>query len=134
MQHWYLNFFHGLEYDPLGFTKVRWNDKYAFLTVKIFVEANETLEMQKSTILEELAHAIVLLGHTEIYPESIVYEHQSDEGINMRLANIDKDAIQLLYHPKVKAGMNAKQAERTILKILKNKEITLYGNESDIKN
>jgi hypothetical protein len=133
MQHWYPNFFDGLEYDPLGFTKVSWNYLYALSNVKIFVEAHETIEMQKSTILEELVHAIGLLSHTEIYPESIVYEHQADEGINMRYAPIDKDVIQLLYHPKIKAGMTSKQAERTILKILKNKEVQLYSNEVNFK-
>jgi hypothetical protein len=133
MQHWYPNFFDGLEYDPAGAVLVSWRN-YSFHYVKIFVEAHETIEMQKSAILEELAHAIGFNGDSKKTLESIVYEHQADEGINMRYAPIDKDVIQLLYHPKIKAGMTSKQAERTILKILKNKEITLYGNEGNFKN
>lgn len=105
--------------DFAGFASVEWRN-FFIEKAKIFINTEETLELQESTILEEITQSIGILNDSEKYTNSIFYNHQIDDNIiNRKYSRIDIDIIRLLYNPKMKAGLNAKQSEKVIKKILK---------------
>lgn len=99
----------------------------------IYINTDDSLEVQASTILEEITQSTGLPNDPVSHKNSIFYEHKSDENINiLKYSNIDKDVIRFLYHPKMKPGYGSSQVERTIKKILKNKEIILSGETVEV--
>ncbi|NAS29696.1 DUF2927 domain-containing protein [Flavobacteriaceae bacterium R38] len=101
---------------------------YNIYRSSIFIDINDSLVVQESTILEEITQSTGLPNDPESHKNSIFYEHKSDEDINIKeYSDLDKDVIKLLYHPRMKPGLNSKQVERVIMKILKNREIKLSG-------
>jgi hypothetical protein len=125
----FYNQFSYVDYEPDGLAYIDWKNYNNELTnAFIYINPFNHIDVQESTILEEITQCIGLPNDSEKYPNSIFYENKSAYNINpTEYLDIDKDVIQLLYHPKIKAGMSTKQVEKEILKILKNKEIKLYG-------
>lgn len=122
-----------VDFVPDGYAFIDWRN-YTLYKAYIYINPINSVEVHESTILEEITQCIGLPNDSMKYPYSIFYEEKSEFDINpTEFLDIDKDVIQLLYHPRIKAGMNTSQAEKEILKIFKNKEITLYGNQADIK-
>ncbi len=115
--------FEGIDEDFAGLAYVEsdWED-YRITNAKIFIDIEESLEVQESTILEEMTQSIGLMNDSERYSNSIFYQHQIEDNIiNNEYSKMDKDIIRLLYHPKMKPGLNSKQCEKVIKKILKNR-------------
>ena len=84
--------------------------------------------MQESIILEEITQSLGLSFDSKKYTNSIFYEHKSRDNIHIKeFSNLDKDIIKLLYHPKVKAGLNEKEVKIVIKQILSKKQIELLG-------
>jgi hypothetical protein len=130
----FYNQFSLVDYETDGYASIVW-DNCIIHKAYIYINPINSVEIHESTILEEITQCIGLPNDSMKYPNSIFYENKSEEDINIfEFSPLDKDVIQLLYHPRIKAGMNTKQTENEILKILKNKEISLYGNYDDIKN
>jgi hypothetical protein len=128
------NFFVDIDEKVAGLTKGFWNSYYLYRT-KIFIDIDQSLEVQKSAIIEEVTQSIGLPNDSEKYTNSVFYQKKSQENINItEYSSFDKDVIQLLYHPNILAGMNEEQVEEEILKILNDKEIRLYGEPNTIKN
>lgn len=126
----YKSFTDNIDVDVSGFayTEFDWSN-YKINKAFIFIDPEESIEVQESTILEEITQSIGLMNDSEKYPESIFYENQIEEdSINMKYSSLDEDVIKLLYHPRMKSGLNSKQVENVIKRILKNKEIELSGN------
>lgn len=131
MNRMYPNFFVGIEEKAAGLTKGYWY-KHSLYKIEIFIDINESLEVQKSAITEEISQSIGLSNDTKKHSNSIFYQNKSSDGIlTTELSSLDKDIIQLLYNPNIKAGMNTKQVEKEILKVLKNRELKLYGDKDE---
>lgn len=128
MNEMFPDFFVGIEEKVAGLTKGYWKNYYLYKT-EIFIDIDESLEVQESAILEEISQSIGLPNDTKKHSNSVFYQNKSNDNTTVTdFSSLDKDVIQLLYHPKIKAGLDAKQVENEILKILKNREIKLYGS------
>lgn len=104
-------------------------DNYNIYKANIYIDSKDPIDIQKSVILEEITQSIGLPYDPETYPDSIFYEHKSEEEINTsKYSALDKDIIKLLYHPRMKPGLNKNEVIFEIKRILKNKEIELSGN------
>ena len=110
-----------IDEDFSGFTYVEFEwSNYTILKASIFIEIEDSLEVQKSTILEEITQSIGIPNDSEKYLNSIFYQHQIENGIiNKEYSKMDIDIIKLLYHPKMKPGLNSKECEKAIKRILK---------------
>jgi hypothetical protein len=119
--------------DGFGYMEFYWAS-YNIYRSTIYIDTNNSLVVQESTILEEITQSTGLPNDPESHKNSIFYEHKSEEGINIKeYSDLDKDVIKLLYHSRIKPGMGNIEVERAIKKILKNKEIKLEGKNSNVK-
>lgn len=126
----YKKFMDNVDIDISGYADMEfyWNN-YNIYRANIYIDSQDPIDIQKSVILEEITQSIGLPYDPETYPESIFYEHKSEEGINTsKYSELDKDVIKILYHDRMKPGINEKEVENIIKSILKNKEIKLSGN------
>ena len=116
------SFFEGIEEESAGLALIEYDaDKYEIKRAKIFIDINEPLESQESTILEELTQSIGLMNDSEKYSNSIFYQNKALDSINtLEYSKMDIDLIKMLYHPKMKPGLNYKKAEKVMKQILKN--------------
>lgn len=114
--------FEGIEEELAGLALVEYDlDNYEIKHAKIFIDINEPLESQKSIILEELTQSIGLMNDSEKYSNSIFYQNKALDSINtLEYSKMDIEIIKMLYHPKMKPGLNSKNAEKVIKQILKN--------------
>lgn len=123
------HFLKGINGDFAGLSEARYNWRNHIISAKIFIDIEESIEVQESVILEELTQSIGLMNDSEKYPNSIFYEKQMAENIhNNKYSPIDKDVIKLLYHHRMKSGLNSEQVKNVIKRILKNKEVELAGS------
>ena len=125
----YKKFTDDIEINLSGFCFMEfyWTSYNIYIS-SIYINTNDSLTVQESTILEEITQSTGLPNDPESHKNSIFYEHKSEENIRVKeYSNLDKDVIKLLYHQKIKPGMGKIEVERTIKKILKNKEIKLSG-------
>ena len=127
------SFFEGIEEESAGLTVIEYDsENYEIKYAKIFIDINEPLESQESIILEELTQSIGLMNDSEKYANSIFYQNKALDSINtMEYSKMDIDIIKMLYHPKMKPGLNFKKAEKVIKQILKNqKRFTTMAKKS----
>lgn len=119
-----------ISYEISGYADIQFYwDNYNIYKASIYIDPQDSMEIQEGIILEEITQSIGLPNDPESHPNSVFYEHKSDgDFIIKEYSRLDKDVIKLLYHPRMKPGLNSKQAERMIKKILKNKEIELSKN------
>lgn len=89
----------------------------------IFINSEEPIHIQESTILEEITQSIGLAYDSDLYPNSIFYQkkHEQDTTI-MEYSELDKDIVRLLYHSKMKAGLDSIGVDRVIKSILKSEK------------
>lgn len=121
------DFYHRMDSDIIdedftGFAYVEFEwQNFSISEAKIFISTEDSLEIQKSTILEEITQSIGIPNDSERYSNSIFYEHQiTDSIINKEYSKMDRDIIKLLYHPKMRTGLSDRQSEKVIKRILKN--------------
>ena len=114
--------FEGIEEELAGLALIEYDlDNYEIKHAKIFIDVNEPLQTQESTILEELTQSIGLMNDSEKYSNSIFYQNKALDSINtVEYSKMDIEIIKMLYHPKMKPGLNIKKAEKVIKQILKN--------------
>lgn len=67
-------------------------------------------EVRKSVLLEEIVNCLGT-GDTTLREDSIVYQYGSDAKT---LSDMDWLIIKLLYHPRIRCGMDAAQCEEVI--------------------
>ncbi len=116
-----------IDANGFGYLEFYWIS-YNIYRSSIYIDTNESMEVQESTILEEITQSTGLPNDPESHNNSIFYEHKSIEDINIKkYSDLDKDVIKLLYHPRIKPGMGKTKIEKAIKRILKNKEIILSG-------
>jgi hypothetical protein len=83
----------------------------------MYVDINRAnLIEQKHLLREELTQSLGLARDSDLYPESIF--QQSFSTKTTEYAPIDKDLIRLLYHPKMKVGLDRDQVDKLLRDIL----------------
>lgn len=130
-------FMDGINEDFSGLAEVFFSvsNSYLINKAKIFVDIDEPFERHRAIILEELTQALGLLNDTFDYGDSVFFQNKTSENPVEDYSLIDKDIIQLLYHPKIKPGYNVRQIERVFKRLLKNNQIVLFGQQiSKIKS
>jgi len=83
----------------------------------MYVDINRAnLIEQKHLLREELTQSLGLARDSDLYPESIF--QQSFSTKTTEYAPIDRDLIRLLYHPKMKVGLDRDQVDKLLREIL----------------
>lgn len=86
----------------------------------IFVNTNKTLSEQKAAILEEIVQSVGFFKDSDFYTNSIFYQYKYLFKIKTHtLSSQDKEIIRLLYSPKMKVGLNKRQALEINMMLLK---------------
>lgn len=113
--------FQGVDKDFTGLVDIEFDLNKCFITSnKIFISTDEPLDIQFSSILEEITQGIGLPADSKSYSNSVFYENQiADDKINFNYSKLDIEMIKLLYHPKIKAGLNVFQVRNIYKRILK---------------
>lgn len=117
----YKSFTDDIDVDVSGFAYMEFNwNNYKINKSFIYIDPEDPIDIQESTILEEITQGVGLPNDPESYSNSIFYEHKSEENIVIKeYSQLDKDVIKLLYHPKMKPGLDSTQCEKVIKRILK---------------
>ncbi|MEO1559035.1 MAG: DUF2927 domain-containing protein [Cyanobacteria bacterium J06632_19] len=106
--------------DFVGFTYVEfeWSD-YTITKSSIFIDIEDSTDIQESTILEEVTQSLGIPNDSEKYPNSVFYQYQIEENcINKEYSKMDEDIVRLLYHPEMNPGIDNTQVEKVIKRIL----------------
>ena len=83
----------------------------------MYVDINRaSLLEQKHLLREELTQSLGLARDSELYSESIF--QQSFSTKTTEYAPIDRDLVRLLYHPKMKVGLDRDQVDKLLREIL----------------
>jgi hypothetical protein len=102
-------------------------ESFQIIDAKIFIDILQPKETIESTILEEITQSIGIMNDSEKYSDSVFYENKSLDSINtLEYSKMDIEIIKILYHPKMKPGLDYNKAEKVIKQILKNKK-TFYN-------
>ncbi|WP_411896238.1 DUF2927 domain-containing protein [Winogradskyella sp. A2] len=119
--------FENIEYDINGLADIGFDlETFHILDARIFIDILQPKESIETTILEEITQSIGLMNDSEKYPDSVFYENKLDSIITVDYSKMDIEIIKMLYHPKMKPGLNYDKAEKVIKKILKGKK-TFYN-------
>ena len=104
-------------------------ETFQITDAKIFIDILQPKESIETTILEEITQSIGLMNDSEKYPDSVFYENKLDSIVTVEYSKMDMEIIQMLYHPKMKPGLDFKKAKEVIKQILKNKKrfTTMYN-------
>lgn len=95
-------------------------DSYKIVRSDIFVDVEEPIEILESLIVEELTHSIGLYNNSKKHSNSVFYENKGQHSIfSKEYSQMDADIVRLLYHPKMRPGLNSDQVENVIKRILK---------------
>ena len=103
-----------------GFFSVWWNND---IINEARIVINPDLlnpTQQRSVILEEITQSTGLTNDSPLQPNSIFYETPSNPGYAPEYANIDRELIRLLYHPKMTVGLDETQVDAVLRDILSN--------------
>jgi len=113
--------FEGINGSFAGLASIEFNNEdYGIEKVDIFIDTEQPFEIQECTILEEITQSIGLMNDSEKYSNSVFYENKIRDSIYTKnYSNLDFDIIELLYHSKMKSGLDLQEAEDIIKEILK---------------
>jgi hypothetical protein len=117
------------EISGLAYVEFSW-ETYIIDKAFIYIDTEDPINVQESTILEELTQSIGLLNDSMTYSNSIFYKNKTGEkNVLNEYTKMDVDVIRLLYHSKMEPGLNFTQVKKVIKKIL-GKEA---GNTPELK-
>ena len=89
----------------------------------IFINSEDPIDTQKSTILEEITQSLGLGFDSNRYPSSVFYQKKYEKEIEINeYSRLDKDIVRLLYSSKMKSGLDSIEVKRVIKKILKSEK------------
>jgi hypothetical protein len=101
-----------------GVYRIFWNKQNEITSGRIFVNTTKIgIVEQRHVIREELTQALGLGRDSFMFPESIF---QSSYTTPTQYADVDKEIIRLLYHPKISIGLRAEEVEAVLTDILLN--------------
>lgn len=100
-------------YQDLGFFYIYPNEDKIFERGSLYIDtermqANDT---RFHFLREELTQSLGLMNDSMKYSESIFYQKWS---LTNTFSPLDKQLIEMLYLPKIKAGMNAQEVKRIL--------------------
>ncbi|WP_417801121.1 DUF2927 domain-containing protein [Tenacibaculum sp.] len=115
----YKMFNEDIDYEVSGFVNMRYDRARNVIDeAYIYIDQVDSIEIQQSTILEEITQSLGLANDPTSHPNSIFFENKNEESNMMNeYSKIDRDVIKLLYHPEMKPGLNLKQVNNVIKKI-----------------
>ncbi len=97
----------GLVNDNWGLFSVFWNGQNEINRGHMYVDTERAdLKAQKHLLREEFTQSLGLARDASIYPLSIFL---SDWSTTTAYADVDRDLIRLLYHPKMRIGLDEEQ-------------------------
>ena len=100
-----------------GLFSVSYTSSSVLFKGHMYVDINRAnLLEQKHLLREELTQSLGLATDSDLYPESIF--QQSFSTKTTEYAAIDRDLIRLLYHPKMKVGLDRDQVDKLLRDIL----------------
>jgi hypothetical protein len=100
-----------------GLFSITFNNSNQLFKGHMYVDINRAnLIEQKHLLREELTQSLGLARDSELYSESIF--QQSFSTKTTEYAPIDRDLIRLLYHPKMKVGLDRDQVDKLLREIL----------------
>ncbi|GCC53620.1 DUF2927 domain-containing protein [Chryseotalea sanaruensis] len=100
-----------------GLFYIFWDNSNVLFKGYMYIDINRaTLIEQKHLLREELTQSLGLAKDSELYPESIFQSSFSTKTTDY--APIDRDLIRLLYHPKMKVGLNQNEVDNLLRDIL----------------
>ncbi|PIA78954.1 hypothetical protein BFR04_05380 [Gaetbulibacter sp. 4G1] len=114
-------FFKGINEDFIGLVDIEF-DSHDFNIIKgrIFIDTEQPIDIQKSTIIEELTQSIGLMNDSELYQESTFFQNKSSSRKkHLKHSGIDVELIKLLYLPSMKPGFDEEQVEKVIKRYYK---------------
>ncbi|MFV0571734.1 MAG: DUF2927 domain-containing protein [Xanthomarina gelatinilytica] len=114
----------GIDYDISGYSYSEFDTKTHIIDkAMIFISSEYSLDVQKATILEEIVQSLGLAFDSNSYSNSIFYKNKSKQDVRIQeYSRLDKDIIRLLYHPKMRPGLDSIELMRVIKKILKSEK------------
>lgn len=99
--------------NELGNTRINIvNNCIDSIKIEIFYDPHDSLTFRirrRATILHEMVHALGLPGHSNNYSKGVLTLGFTNYTI--KLTDLDKQVINLLYEPDLKAGYTCKQFE-----------------------
>ena len=100
-----------------GLFSITFNNSNQLFKGHMYVDINRAnLIEQKHLLREELTQSLGLARDSELYSESIF--QQSFSTKTTEYAPIDRDLVRLLYHPKMKVGLDRDQVDKLLREIL----------------
>ena len=110
----------GIDYDISGLAYSEFvMETHVIDKALIFVNPEDAIDVQESTILEEITQSLGLAFDSKTYPNSIFYKDKNKLEVRIKeYSELDRDIVRLLYHPKMKAGLDSIELEKVIKKIL----------------
>ena len=100
-----------------GLFSITFNNSNQLFKGHMYVDINRAnLLEQKHLLREELTQSLGLARDSELYSESIF--QQSFSTKTTEYAPIDRDLVRLLYHPKMKVGLDRDQVDKLLREIL----------------
>ncbi len=110
--------FENLSSDHLG-CFVPKTEGHSILSSTIYVNADISILQQKAVLLEELVQAMGFWQDSPLYTNSVFYAYKGAEKIHtLKLSELDKQVIRLLYHPKMKVGLHKPRTVEVMREIL----------------
>jgi hypothetical protein len=100
-----------------GLFNIFWDGSNKLSTGYMYVDVyRANFTEQKHLLREELTQSLGLARDSNLYPESIFQQSFSTKTTDY--APIDRDLIRLLYHPKMKVGLNRDEVDNLLRDIL----------------
>ncbi len=98
-----------------GLFSVFWNGNHTITSGHMYVDTfRADKQAQLHLLREELTQSLGLARDSPIYPESIFQEKWT---LTTTYAEIDRELIRLLYHPKVGNGLNSEEVIAVLTEI-----------------
>ena len=97
-------------YEPTnyGFFWTWWQEQ-SIRTAKILIASEGITQKERSHLIrEELTQSLGLMQDSWNYPESVFYQGWTDVN---EYSDLDRRLIQMLYNPRLKAGMDDKAVQ-----------------------
>jgi len=89
----------------------------------IFINSEKPLDVQESTILEEITQSLGLTFDSKKYVNSIFYADKSEQKNQIKkYSKLDEGIVKLLHHPKMKPGLNSLKLDSVIIDIFKSEK------------
>lgn len=100
-------------YNDLGFFYIYPNEEKIFEKGSLYIDTERMLanDTRFHFLREELTQSLGLMNDSFTYTDSIFYQKWS---LTNTFSALDKQIIEMLYLPQVKAGMNAAQVQRVL--------------------